>query len=64
MLHTGVAQASELGSCQSYLSLSWGFEQLQKSKDPLRAKYIGVCDLIRSNTVKHFLMDFNIFNNL
>ena len=30
------AQASELGSCQSNLSLSWGYERLQKSKDSLK----------------------------
>ena len=31
------AKQSELGSCQSNLCLSWGFERLQKSKDSLTA---------------------------
>ena len=31
-----IARASELGSCQSNLCNSWGYERLQKSKDSLK----------------------------
>ena len=31
-----IARASELGSCQSNLCSSWGYEQLQNSKDSVR----------------------------
>ena len=30
-----IARASELGSCQSNVCLSWGYKRLQKSKDSL-----------------------------
>ena len=31
-----IAQASELGSCQSNLCNSWGYERLEKYKDSLK----------------------------
>ena len=37
-----IAQASELGSCQSYLCQSRGYEWLQKSKDSLKAYFENV----------------------
>ena len=37
-----ISQASELGSCQSNLCHSWGYEQLQKSKDSLKACFGNV----------------------
>ena len=37
-----IAWAIELGSCQSNLCLSWGYEQLQKSKDSLKACFENV----------------------
>ena len=37
-----IARASELGSCQSKLWHSWGYERLQKSKDSLKAGFENV----------------------
>ena len=37
-----IARASDLGSCQSNLCHSWGYERLQKSKDSLKACFENV----------------------
>ena len=41
------ARASELGSCQLNLCLSWGYEQLQNSKDSLKACFENVNSVVR-----------------
>ena len=38
----GIARASELGSCQENLCLSWGYERLEKSKDSLKDYFENV----------------------
>ena len=52
-----IAQESELGSCQSNLFLSWGYEQLQKSKDSLKACFKNVNILL---SIHYCLPTFNI----
>ena len=44
-----IAWATELGSCHSYLCLSWGYERLQKSIDSLMACFENVNTLIKSS---------------
>ena len=49
------ARASKLGSCQSNLGLSSGYERLQKSKNSLKACFESVNILVFRHTV-HCIM--------